>query len=202
MQSCYNCIVTLPYSKFTFDHVHLLSDSTTFLFGLVHFPFRSVKKTFEGCFSFYTTFSSYTFHSYTFHSYTFFIRILFFILILFIRILFFYSYALFHSYTFYSYTFFHSYTISFVYLFSSVYFSFVYLFLFVYFLLFVYTANSKFSRRQISSLRFWKWDTYYSLWEQKTGTELNVFILRKSCLIENISNITLNFISKWVEYAH
>ena len=27
-------------------------------------------------------------------------------------------------------------------------------------------------------------------------------ILRKSCLTENKSNITLNFISKWVEYAH
>ena len=121
MQSCYNRIVTLPYSKFTFDHVDLLSDSTNFLIGLVHFPFRSFKKTFECCFSFHTTFSSYTFHSYTFHSYTFFIRILFslvyfsfvysffnrirfFIRILFIRIPFFIR------------------NFSFVYLFSFVYF--------------------------------------------------------------------------------
>ena len=67
MQSCYDCIVTFPYPKFIFDHVHLLSDVTTFLFGWVDFPFRFVKKTFEDSFSFYTIFSSYTFHSYTFH---------------------------------------------------------------------------------------------------------------------------------------
>ena len=100
MQSCYNCIVTFPYPKFTFDHVHLLSDVTAFLLGWVHFPFRFVKITFEGCFSFYTVFSSYTFHSYTFHSYTFHLHS-------------FHSYT-FHSYTFHSYTFysynFHSYT--------------------------------------------------------------------------------------------
>ena len=67
MQSCYDCIVTFPYPKFIFDHVQLLSDVTTFLFGWVHFPFRFVKKAFEDSFSFYTIFSSYTFHSYTFH---------------------------------------------------------------------------------------------------------------------------------------
>ena len=43
IQLCYNCIATFPYPKFTFDHVHLLSDVTTFLFGWVHFPFRFVK---------------------------------------------------------------------------------------------------------------------------------------------------------------
>ena len=45
---CYNhsfklfsrVITTLPYLKFTFDHGHLLSDGTTFLFGWVDFPFR------------------------------------------------------------------------------------------------------------------------------------------------------------------
>ena len=31
----------------------------------------------------------------------------------------------------------------------------------------LYIANSKFSRRQIFSLRFSKWDTYYLLWEKK-----------------------------------
>ena len=29
-----------------------------------------------------------------------------------------------------------------------------------------HTANQKFSRRQIFSLRLSKWDTYYSLWEK------------------------------------
>ena len=85
MQSCYNCIVTFSYPKFTFGDVHLQSNVTTLLFGWVHFPFGFVKKTFEGYFSFYTIFSSYTFYPYTFHSYTF------------------------HSCTFDSYTF-HSYT--------------------------------------------------------------------------------------------
>ena len=106
MQSCYQCIVTLQYPKFTFDHVHLLSDVTTFFFGWAHFPFCFVKKIFEGCFSFYTIFSSYTFHSYTFDSYIFHSHT-------------FHSYAFhsctFHSYTFHLYTFhsytFHSYTI-------------------------------------------------------------------------------------------
>ena len=41
------------------------------------------------------------------------------------------------------------------------------------------TANSKFSRRQIFSLRFSKWDTYYSLWEKKTETTLNVSYFEK-----------------------
>ena len=54
MQSYYNYVVTFPHQKFTFDHVHLLSDVTTFLFGWVHFPFHFVKEIFEGCFSFYT----------------------------------------------------------------------------------------------------------------------------------------------------
>ena len=81
MQSCYNCIVTLPYPKFIFDHVHFLSDGITFLFGWVDFPFRFVKKTFKSCFSFYSIFSSYTFQSYVFHLHTF------------------------NSYTFHSYTF-------------------------------------------------------------------------------------------------
>ena len=106
MQSCYNSIVTLPYPKFTFDNVYLLSDSTTFLFGWVLFPFRFVKKTFEGCFSFYTIFSSYTFYLYTFHWYSFFDSSTF-------NSYTFHSYA-FHSYTFHLYTFhsdtFHSYT--------------------------------------------------------------------------------------------
>ena len=80
------------YPKFTFDHVHLLSDGTTLLFGWVHFPLRFVKKHLNGVFHsiLFSVFHSYAF----FHSYTFFIRILFictfcFIGILFIRILFF-----------------------------------------------------------------------------------------------------------------
>ena len=95
MQPCCNCIVILLYSKFTFDHVHLLSDCTTFFVGWQHFSFCFVKKTFEGCLSFYTIFSSYTFHSYTSDSYTFHSSP-------------FHS-STFDSYTFHSYTF-HSYT--------------------------------------------------------------------------------------------
>ena len=95
MQSCYNFIATFPCPKFMLDHVHLISDVTTFLLGWLHFPFRFVKTTFGSCFSFYTIFSSHTFHSHTFYSYTF------------------DSYAFnsytFHSYTIHSYTF-HSYT--------------------------------------------------------------------------------------------
>ena len=87
-----------------FDHVHLLSNSTIFSFGWVHFLFGFVKKTFQGCFFFSTISSSYPFHSYTFHSFTFFnsssfyqynfdshtffIRILFIRMLNFIRILF------------------------------------------------------------------------------------------------------------------
>ena len=139
MQSCYNCTFTLPYPKFTFDHVHLLSDGTIFLFGWVHFPFRFVKKTFEGCLHFILfsvqilfirilsirmLFFSfiYCFHSYTFHLCPFFHSSTF-------------NPSAFHSYTFHSYAFlsytFHLYTflsytiLSFVY-FSFVYFSFVY----------------------------------------------------------------------------
>ena len=41
------------------------------------------------------------------------------------------------------------------------------------------TSNSKFSSRQIFSLRFSKWDTYYSLWEKKTETTLNVSYFEK-----------------------
>ena len=74
--SCYNCLPTLPYPYFLFDHVH--------------FPFSFIKKTFESSFSFYTIFSSCAFHSYIF----FFIRRLFFIWI-----------PSFHSYTLNSYTF-------------------------------------------------------------------------------------------------
>ena len=51
-----------------------------------------------------------------------------------------------------------------------------------------HAANSKFSRWQIFLLRFSKWDNYYS-WEKNT------------CLIGNIPNRTLKFISKWVEYV-
>ena len=79
----------LPYPKFTFDHVHLLSDTTTFLFVWVHFQFRFVKKAFKDCFSFNTIFSSYTFHSYTFFISIFSVCTLFSIPILFIRIIFF-----------------------------------------------------------------------------------------------------------------
>ena len=66
IQSCYNCIVTLPHPKFTSDHAQLLSDSTTFVFGWVHFSFRFVKKTCEGCFSFHTIFNSYSFVYFSF----------------------------------------------------------------------------------------------------------------------------------------
>ena len=98
IQSWYICIASLPYPWFTFDHVNLLSDSTTFLFGWVHFPFGFVEKTFEGCFSLYIIFNSYTFRSFTFfHSYIFCLYN-------------FPSYTSFHSYTFHLYTF-HSNTI-------------------------------------------------------------------------------------------
>ena len=44
-----------------------------------------------------------------------------------------------------------------------------------------YTANSKFSRRQIFSLRFSKWDTYYSLWDKRhPKTTLNVSYFEKA----------------------
>ena len=39
-----------------------------------------------------------------------------------------------------------------------------------------YTANSKFSRRQIFSLKFKKWDTYYSLWEKKNRNQAKCFL--------------------------
>ena len=42
-----------------------------------------------------------------------------------------------------------------------------------------YIANSKFSRRKIFSMRFSKWGTYYSLWEKRTGTTLNVSYFEK-----------------------
>ena len=80
MQSYYNYIVMLPYSKFTLDHVHLLSDGTTVLFGCVHLHFVLLKRHLEASFSFHIIFSLYNFHSYTFHLS---IRILFFIRILF-----------------------------------------------------------------------------------------------------------------------
>ena len=112
-QSRNNCRVTLPYPYFTFDYVYLLSDSSTFLFSWVYFPFGFVKKSKD------------VFHSIYFQ---------FAICILFIRLLFFNRIPLFHSYTFYHSLPFNSYIFySFMY-FSFVYFSsFVYLFSFVYF---------------------------------------------------------------------
>ena len=98
IQSWCNCIVTLPYPQFSFDHVHLISDCTTTLFGWMHFPFGSVKKTFEGCFSFYTIFNWYIFYQFplfqlhTFYSYNFDLHT------------FFHLYTL-NSYSFYSYSF-------------------------------------------------------------------------------------------------
>ena len=62
-------------------------------------------------------------------------------------------------------------------------------------------ANSKFSRRQIISLRFSNWDTSYSLWKNPQKPPHMFLILKKSCLTENISNRSLNFILKWVEYV-
>ena len=83
------CTVTLPYPKFTFDHVHLLSMVLPFFLVGCTFHFvlleRHLKAVFHSilfsvhiffiCILFIRilliTFHSYTFHSYTFHSNTF-----------------------------------------------------------------------------------------------------------------------------------
>ena len=108
-----------------FDHVHLLSDGTTFLFGWVPSPFRFVKKTFEGCFSFYTIFSSYTFHLYTFHSHNLHSYIFSFVYFSFVYFSFVYSPFVYFSFVYFTFVYFPSVYFSLVY-FSFVNFSFVY----------------------------------------------------------------------------